>query len=415
MNAQRSLENVIKRTTSRPFRFKFAMLYIGITGSVAYLNGMTGCSQDAPIDAVYGIGFLVLLLLALEWFEQNRFPDSPPRWTILLLLGAKMAVIEGVVALDCSIVSLFLYPMIPYSAYFALSGRSSFIISFFYIALNIWRAGRLNSVWYLDPTVTTNMLAFTFVMLFVPLVAYIIRMDDEHRQRTEQLLMDLAESHTQLQAYTDQVADLAATEERNRLARDIHDTLGHYLTAVNIQLEKALLYQQRNPEEANQAIRDAKKAAEEALHDVRRSVSALRNPRARFSLVDSLEKLIRGVNCDEMAVDLQILGDETAYPSSVMIALYRAAQEGLTNIQKHAGASKVELYVELGDQQACLILKDNGHGFDPAMLAGTAVQPGFGLRGIHERLELLRGQLSLDSSLHQGTVLTVTVPRTPEG
>jgi signal transduction histidine kinase len=110
-----------------------------------------------------------------------------------------------------------------------------------------------------------------------------------------------------------------------------------------------------------------------------------------------------------------IQGDETVYPSSIMIALYRAAQEGLTNIQKHAGANRVELRVELGDQQACLFLKDNGHGFDPAMLTVAAAQPGFGLRGIRERLELLRGQLSLESSPHQGTVLKVVVPRNPNG
>jgi signal transduction histidine kinase len=413
MNAQRSLETVIRRTTSRPFRFKFSMLYIGITGAVVYLNGMTGCSQDLPGNAVFGIGILLLVLLALEWFEQNRFREPPSTLAALSLVGARMVLIEGIVALDCSIVSLFLYPMIPYSAYFTLGSRASIGISFFYIALNIWRSWRLDSAWYLDPNAISNMLAFTFVMSFVPLVAHIIRLDDENRQRTEQLLADLEVSHLRLQAYIEQVADLAAAEERNRLARDIHDSLGHYLTAVNIQLEKALVYQERNPDEATQAIREAKQAAAEALRDVRRSVSALREGDAGFSLVDALKKLIEGVEDDHLDVDLHLDGDESIYPRSTLLALYRACQEGLTNVQKHAKASQVELNVELGTQEARLTLRDNGQGFDLEAIEYAMPGPGYGLSGMRERLELLRGQMALQSSSQRGTELTIIVPRLP--
>jgi len=416
MTAQRPLESVLKRTTSRPFRFKFSLFYIGITGVIAYLSGMTGCDKSGWIDEVTGIGLLLLILVALEWFEQNRFSEPPSTRMALLYIGARMLIIEGIVGLDCSGVALFLYPMVSYSAYFAFGSRGSMAMSVFYILLAIWRTGSPGD-WYLDSEMASNLLAFTFVMLFVPLIAHVIRLDDENRQRTEKLLTDLEISHLKLQAYTEQVAELAAAEERNRLARDIHDSVGHYLTAVNIQLEKAILYQDRNPEEARQAIMDAKEAAADALSDVRRSVNTLRNPEERFSLKDSLDKLVEGINNDQLSIDLTFIGDEIGYPRSVRMALFRAAQEGLTNIQKHAQAGHVELNIHLGSKEALLTLRDDGRGFDPKVMnrSDSTQQQGYGLSGIRERLELIRGKLALASSPESGTVLTVAVPRNPIG
>jgi len=412
--APNSLETVIRRTASQPFRFKFSVFYIGITGVVAYLNGLAGCSKNPLIDQVSGVGLLLLVLLGLEWFEQNRFSNAPPRKVALAFLASRMLLIEGIVSLDCSNTALFLYPLIPYSAHFAFGSPMSTALSLAYILLTIWRVANANSGWYQDTTIVSNLLAFSFVMLFVPLIAQIIRRDDEHRSETEKLLSDLEVSHLKLQAYTEQVADLAAAEERNRLARDIHDSLGHYLTAVNIQLEKALLYQARKPDEALQAIRDAKQAATEALRDVRHSVGALRSLEIQFSLHDALEKLVHGINGNQIFIQFNIQGDESEYSRPALMALYRAAQEGLTNIQKHARATYAELKVELGEKEACLTISDNGQGFDPDILErSNPAQPGFGLRGIRERIEMARGRLALQSGPQQGTQLTVTVPKLP--
>jgi signal transduction histidine kinase len=414
MNARRSLETMIRRTTSRPFRYKFSIFYIGIVGAVAYLNSLTSCSQTFAINPSAGIGLIVLALVGFEWLEQTRFiHNSAGRMTLALLAG-RMALIEGAVALDCNGIALFLYPMGSYSAFFAFGGWASTALSLFYVLLVVWRTGQANPEWYLNPEASSYVLAFAFVMMFVPLIAYIIRRDDENRQRTETLLSDLEVSHIKLQAYTEQVAELAAAEERNRLARDIHDSLGHYLAAVNIQLEKALLYQERNPAEATQAIRDAKQAAADALRDVRRSVRALRDSDERFSLAASLEKLLHDINGDSFKINLAVNGDETAYPRSTLVALYRAAQEGLTNVQKHAHAKQVDLTIDLGEHEAQLVLRDDGQGFDPKILHQPISLPqlGFGLRGIQERLDLVRGQLTLQSTPRKGTVLSVVVPKT---
>lgn len=401
----------------RPFRFTFSLLYISIAGAIAYLNGLTQCTTGFYFGGNAEIGVSLLFLLGLEWYEQNRFRNKPPTGVALVLLGTRMLLIEGMVFLDCTGVSLYLYPMVPFSAHFAFASRYSLGLSLFYILLNIWRTAQLTPEWFLDPTQTSNMLAFAFVMMFVPLVAQVIRRDDESRQRTENLLQDLEISHLKLQAYAEQVAELAATEERNRVARDIHDSLGHYLTAVNIQLEKAIVYLERNPQEAVQAIKDAKLSSAEALRDVRRSVSTLRDPDHPFSLRDELDRLVQGIDQQNLIVSYTFEGDEKEYNHASLLALYRAAQEGLTNVQKHSQASNVQITVRLGPKTGLLVLKDDGIGFYPDKIDGE-VRPagaGYGLRGLQERLELVRGRLLVHSMNidGKGTEVIVTVPKNP--
>ena len=95
------------------------------------------------------------------------------------------------------------------------------------------------------------------------------------------------------------------------------------------------------------------------------------------------------------------------------MALYRSAQEGLTNIQKHAQATAVKLTVHLEEAEGKLILQDDGRGFDTTTLDDLAIDPyhSFGLQGIQERLELVRGQMQVISQSEQGTILQITVPR----
>lgn len=401
--------------SSRSFRFVFTLMYIGIIGAIAYFNGLWRYDSRFLVETNAGLGILLLLLLGLERFEQRRYGDAPPTLIAVGLLVARMALFEGVVAFDSSMVSLFLYPVIPFSAYFTFGAGASSFLGLFYLLVGVWRAWRLDSAWYMDAGSTSTLIAFVLVMVFMEIVAPVIRRDEESRRNTDELLSDLQASHLQLQAYAAQVAELAAAEERNRLARDIHDSLGHYLTIVNIQLDKALAYRERNPAEATQAIRDAKQAAVEALYDVRRSVGALRSTDQSFSLVSALQDLTKGTDSAHLAVDLTISGDESGYARPVLMTLYRAAQEGLTNVQKYAQASQVTLDVRFGEHLARLVLRDNGKGFDPATVeeSGADQGHGYGLRGIRERVELVSGQMILKSEPRRGTELTVIVPRNP--
>ena len=107
----------------------------------------------------------------------------------------------------------------------------------------------------------------------------------------------------------------------------------------------------------------------------------------------------------DTVVHLDIAGEEARYRGPALIALYRAAQEGLTNVRKHAAARSVSVRLELGDAEAQLCVADDGQGFVP-----STVDDGFGLLGMRERLELVGGSVTVDSSPGGGTRLRIRVP-----
>lgn len=190
------------------------------------------------------------------------------------------------------------------------------------------------------------------------------------------------------------MAELSAAAERNRVARDIHDGLGHHLTAVSVLLEKASAFRDRDPEVADRAIEDARESARRALEDVRTSVRALREP---FRLAESLAGLTQG-----LGVSVDCTGDESRYAPGALLALYRAAQEGITNAMRHAQGSEVRVTVHCGQREARLVVADDGPGFPPE-------REGIGLSGLRERIAQAGGSVEVVAG--SGTRLTVVVPR----
>ena len=401
--------------TPGALRLGFAAAYIGVVGAlVVYSSFVSPCDDQLPRSRVWAMSGLLALMLFIERFELTRDLQPPSRRLAVGLLILRIALVQGVVALDCTKLAVILYPIVPFATFFTLGAGISRLVGFAYWSLVAVRAHQAGSVGVrMSFDSLTIVVVFTLLQIFVQVIAGHIDRDQKSRQQMRQLLVELAASHRQLQAYAGRVAELAAAAERNRLARDIHDSLGHYLTAISIQLEKAQAYRERNPEEADQAIRDAKQTARAALQDVRQSVSALRDTEDRFSLRQSLADLIGRMDGGTLEIDCHVEGDETDYASPVLTALYRAAQEGLTNVQKHAGARHVLLDVQLGGAEACLRLRDDGAGFDTGTLAEQAAAPnhGYGLQGLQERLELVRGQMSITSDARRGTELTVIVPK----
>ena len=397
----------------RYFRLAFTLMYLGIITAVIYFNLISQCSNRFLFSNTTMLIAILLFLLGIERFEHSHYESRPPLKAALFLMAVRMILLESVALLDCSGFSGFLYPVIPFTAYFSLGSQASVMLGLFYFGLFVSKLWLLDATWYANVDIMSNLLIFVVVMIFMQMMARVIFRDEANNREMERLLADLEATNRRLQAYAFQVAELAATEERNRVARDIHDSLGHYLTAVNIQLEKALAYRNRSPEEAEQAIRDAKQSASEALLDVRRSVGALRSETDRFSLKQSLEELVRGMDDGRFTINLAIAGHESGYTRPALMALFRAAQEGLTNIYKHAQASQVAVEVQLGETEASLCLRDDGQGFDTEMIEDWVAAPHdtFGLQGIRERLELVQGHMRMTSNAKEGTRLFVTVPK----
>lgn len=214
----------------------------------------------------------------------------------------------------------------------------------------------------------------------------------------------LALAHHKLREYAVQVEELAIVEERNRLAREIHDGLGHYLTAVNIQIKAALAMAEKDPALTQEALKKAQTLTQEALADVRRSISSLReDPISSRPLFETLNRLVEDACASGMDAKLTTLGSPLSLNSQVEFTLFRIVQEGLTNVNKHAHASSIDLRLEYLPRSVRVSIQDNGVG-------ASHTGDGFGLMGLRERVELLGGSLALESSPGKGFLLQAEIP-----
>ncbi|HSJ56010.1 MAG TPA: GAF domain-containing sensor histidine kinase [Anaerolineae bacterium] len=209
-------------------------------------------------------------------------------------------------------------------------------------------------------------------------------------------------------------AEMVAVEERNRLAREIHDTLAQGLTAIALKLETADLLAEAgaDPARVRQAVQDALALARANLDETRRSVLDLRAaPLEGQGLIDALRALLDGWTARHgVEVDLQVIGAGRPLPVRVEVGLYRIAQEALNNVARHAGARHVILSLTATPAEVRLVVEDDGRGFDPDEVAAGR----YGLVGLNERARLLGGRLRLESTPGEGTRVQVVVPLEPE-
>ncbi len=199
----------------------------------------------------------------------------------------------------------------------------------------------------------------------------------------------------------------AVISERNRLAREIHDTLAQGLTGVIIQLEAAEDARSQNLDaEAGAHIARARELAADSLREARRSVHAIR-PEAlsRMDLCAALAELVdKATSQTSLAGSVSVEGDSRPLPRSWEDNLLRIAQEALTNVQRHARATEFHARLSFASDSLQLALADNGQGFDPARKPD-----GFGLRGMRERVEAMGGSFTVESRPGAGTRIAVVL------
>jgi two-component system, NarL family, sensor kinase len=206
--------------------------------------------------------------------------------------------------------------------------------------------------------------------------------------------------------------EAAQTEERNRLAREIHDTIAQDLSAITFQLEaaEAILGTQGDPERARRSVSTALDLARKGLEEARRSVLDLRAaPLEGRTLPVALAALAAEADAGTVAVAFEAAPSMTPLPPAVEVGLYRIAQEALQNALRHAAASRVHLRLESLPDRVRLTVEDDGGGF--AIEDTTASR--FGLVGMRERTRLLGGTFQIESSPGAGTRLTAEVPLSP--
>ncbi len=366
--------------TTRPLAWVASILYLTVLVGGGYFHLVGSPPVAAPATALFvgGIAFL----LAVEALERWRWPEGAPRPAAVALLAVRTAGCLTLSIVDPSGFARALLLLIPFLAYVTLGRRAAYVLAATLLGLVVLR---LPAGWHDDPEALSDLLMFAIGLVFAVSMASVAVRAQTYA--------------TQTRVYAAQVAALAAVAERNALARDLHDSLGHHLTAISVQLEKAAAYRQRDEAASAQALTDARACLRTALGEVRQSVSSLHAD--AFSLRTSLTELVRA----DPSVVAQIDGDEGGFAQASLLALYRVAQEALTNVRRHSGGARVAIRVEFGHDAARLVVSDDGRGFDVAQ-----AQAGFGLRGMRERIELVGGTLRLTSAPGKGTEVTAVVP-----
>jgi len=252
----------------------------------------------------------------------------------------------------------------------------------------------------------SNVLLFGLTLVFALLLINALIAERQSREQLEIAHDKLALTHEQLRHYALRIEDQATLQERNRIAREIHDGLGHTLAAQTIQLNNALLFWKSEDEKALEFLKQAKQLGSEALLEIRKSVSVLRsNPLQGLSLESAIDKLLQNfqrMTAIEVSNSIRL---PVLLSQEMNTTLYRIVQESLTNIHKHADATVVTVGLQQHAGQIYLSIADNGKGFDPAKNT-----TGFGLQGMRERVAAAGGQFAIYSKSGNGCRISVSLP-----
>lgn len=259
----------------------------------------------------------------------------------------------------------------------------------------------------------------TPVLVLVGLVQIIVSTEEEHRlverafQTTQQLLQTNAElraAQERLRQTMQTVRELAIQEERRRLALEIHDDIGHHMTNLMRYLEEAAIWITQNLHKAQELFRVAESEVRQAHAGLRRALDALSTDEiANQSLDTWLHGLVRECLYQGMLAELYVEGEPQQLPPHVQHALYRVAQEAVTNIKRHAQASEVMLKIIYGTGTVEMLIQDDGVG-----MADSAGPPGRGLKNMRARIEHIGGSFQIDGAPGQGFALRVSVPFSQE-
>jgi signal transduction histidine kinase len=252
----------------------------------------------------------------------------------------------------------------------------------------------------IQPAVFSLVLLLGLIMLFLHLLMD-AWLSDYHSRR------QLEAANTQLRQYALRIEDIATLQERNRIARDIHDALGHSLTTLNLTLQAALKLWVINAAETHGLVKEAQQLSVKALEDVRQSVATLRaEPLRGQSLEKAIALLVESFQKTTGITPTVNLHVSQPLSKEISLTMYRIVQEALTNIAKHAAANAVDISLTaLADQALTLQIQDNGNGFEP--IQNTT---GFGLQGMQERTVALGGKLKITSAQGQGCQIQAIVP-----
>lgn len=272
------------------------------------------------------------------------------------------------------------------------------IVLTYLFALNLFSSANWSLIW-------SGLPMFMAGQIFIVVFTQMAVSEERARSEVELLVKELEAANQRLREYALQAEELAITRERNRLAREIHDGLGHYLTTIFMQIQAARAVMKTDSYKAQDAMNTAQNLTQEALVDVRRSVAALRDlPIDSMTLGEEIEKMVKTCEGSGITPEIKLIGSPRTLPPPSFMTMYRAAQEGVNNTLKHAKASHLSISLDYTQsEQVRLVIQDDGVGAEN-------LDGGFGLLGMRERVHLLKGSFSVVTSPGSGFRLELCVP-----
>jgi len=207
-------------------------------------------------------------------------------------------------------------------------------------------------------------------------------------------------------------ADAAVAEERARIARELHDVVGHSVSVMTVQASGVRRLLRPDQDREREALLVVERTGREALAEMRRMVGVLRRPEEAPALapqpsLDHVSRLVDQAREAGLPVELRIEGEAILLPAGVDLTAYRLVQEGLTNVVKHAEATRAEVLVEYGDSYLEVTVKDDGKGL------GNGDGGGHGLVGMRERVSVYGGELDAGPQPGGGYRMRAKLPLTP--
>lgn len=377
------------------------------------------------------IGVLILLVLALfgsailsghrRKAEQRHWPPpltrSLPYWLSTYIAVTLLALIDNNFVW-CYFIALGM-------TFGLFAPRLVITLAIFIFLSFSWFAGYLT--WPVTGSALGALFGYSISFISLAIVCITIQHLMSERHEREKLLEQLAQSNKDLEAAHSQLAETAAQEqelavlrERTRLAREMHDTLGHALVLISVKLEAAQRLRERDPQRSDQELEATKEIARNSMNELRASIANLRSPALeREPACRALSRYAREMaQRTDLRVSYDLRPGIEGLPEPVEETLWKIGQEALANIEKHARARNVLLHISRQDSHIFLKITDDGVGL-PAELCQSQKEDGggygspaghYGLSGMLERVKNAHGHLSFHPNGEHGTIIEVTLP-----
>jgi signal transduction histidine kinase len=364
-----------------------------------------GFGPTDPRDRLVVLAALGLFVVGYAVFARPEIGPEPPTWRVPVFLAfVAVSIVIGVAAGQfLAMLQVVAYPL----AWVITGSRRQAILASTLIASSVLLGFLVGGEFALDAFIsgiTTAGFSVAFAIAFGLWIANIA----EYGEERAKLVAELTAAQAQVEALS---LDRGATQERERLARDIHDTLAQTLAGLVILAERAGKQSREGSADAAAAtIATVEEVAREALAESRAIVARTAAVPADLVFAAAVDRLAERFRSEaSLAIDVELdLKDAAPLDREAQVVLLRCLQEGLANVRKHAGATRVTVRVGSADGATEVEVSDDGRGFDV-----DAARSGFGLDGMTDRVALAGGSLDVASTPGEGTILRVRLPQAP--